>query len=94
MTKQEAKEILLDMANDLQIFPESKQGQAFKMALKLLDNKSVLDKIRSEIEQEYNRLRVTRADETLELGECLGLKMSLKIIGKYKEESEVETCQI
>ena len=48
----------------------------------------ILDKIRAEIEQEYNRLRVTRADETLELGECLGLKMSLKIIGKYKAESE------
>lgn len=50
----------------------------------------VLDKIRAEIEQEYNRLSVTRADETLELGECLGLKMSLKIIGKYKAESEDE----
>lgn len=51
---------------------------------------SVIDDIRAEIEQEYNRLRVTRADETLELGECLGLKMSLKIIGKYKAESEDE----
>ena len=48
----------------------------------------VLDQIRAEIEQEYNRLSVTRADETLELGECLGLKMSLKIIDKYKAESE------
>lgn len=43
----------------------------------------VLCKIRSEIEQEYNRLSATRSDETLELGECLGLKMSLKIIDKY-----------
>ena len=50
----------------------------------------VLDKIRAEIEQEYNRLSATRADETLELGECLGLKMSLKIIDKYKVESEDE----
>ena len=49
---------------------------------------AVLDKIRAEIEQEYNRLRATRADETLELGECLGLKMSLKIIDKYKSGSE------
>ena len=46
----------------------------------------VLDKIRAEIEQEYNCLSGTRADETLELGECLGLKMSLKIINKYKAE--------
>lgn len=45
----------------------------------------VLDKIRAEIEQEYNRLKAARADETLELGTCLGLKMSLKIINKYKE---------
>lgn len=45
----------------------------------------VLDKIRAEIEKEYNCLSVTRADETLELGECLGLKMALKIIDKYRE---------
>lgn len=46
------------------------------------------DKIRAEIEQEYNCLSVIRADETLELGECLGLKMALKIINKNKAESE------
>ena len=46
----------------------------------------VLDKIRAEIEQEHNRLSATRADETLELGECLGLRMSLKIIDKYRKE--------
>lgn len=48
----------------------------------------VLDKIAAEIEQEHNRLSATRADETLELGECLGLKMSLKIIDKYRKEQE------
>ena len=48
----------------------------------------VLDKVRAEIEQEYNRLSATRADETLEIGECLGLKMALKIVGKYTAESE------
>ena len=47
-----------------------------------------IEKIRAEIEQEYNRLSATRADETLEVGECLGLKMALKIVGKYKAESE------
>lgn len=50
----------------------------------------MLDKIRDEIEQEYNRLRATRADETLELGECLGLKMTLKIIDKYIEGRDKE----
>lgn len=49
MTNKEAIEILLDMANELQLIPESEQGQAFKMVLKLLDNENVLDKIRTEI---------------------------------------------
>lgn len=48
------------------------------------EQEPIIDKIRAEIEQEYNRLSATRADETLELGECLGLKMSLKIIDKYR----------
>ena len=39
-----------------------------------------LDDVKAEIEEEYNRLSATRADETLELGECLGLKMALKIL--------------
>lgn len=62
------------------------------MVLELIDyyeeHESALDKIKAEIEQEYNRLSATRADETLELGECLGLKKSLKIISKYKSKSE------
>ena len=63
-------------------------GKSLDMAIKALEQEPILDKIRAEIEQEYNRLRGTRADETLELGKCLGLKMSLKIIDKYKAESE------
>ena len=55
-----------------------------------LTDDELLDKIRAEIEQEYNRLSVVRADETLELGECLGLKMSLKIIDKYKTKARNE----
>lgn len=46
----------------------------------IIGNGIPLDDVKAEIEQEYNRLRATRADETLELGECLGLKMSLKIL--------------
>lgn len=45
---------------------------------------TVLEDIRVEIEQEYKRLSATRADETLELGECLGLKMALRIINKHR----------
>lgn len=55
-----------------------------------IEQEPILDQIRAEIEQEYNRLSATRADETLELGECLGLKMSLKIIDKYNKGSEEE----
>lgn len=54
---------------------------------------NVLNELKAEIEQEYNRLRATRADETLELGECLGLKMSLKIIDKYRGESDCRECK-
>jgi len=59
-----------------------------KTASRLVND--ILGKIRAEIEQEYNRLSATRVDETLELGECLGLKMSLKIIDKYKSERSKE----
>jgi len=62
--------------------------QTLNKVMDWLEQDPVLDKIRHEIEQEYNRLSATRADETLELGECLGLKMSLKILDKYKAESE------
>ncbi len=41
---------------------------------------AALSAIKTEIEWEYKKLRSTRADETLELGECLGLKRALKII--------------
>ena len=63
--------------------------ESFKK-MKRLDDEidAVLNEIRAEIEQEYNYLSGIRADETLELGECLGLKMSLKIIDKYRTESE------
>lgn len=84
MTREEAIEALTskDVHNSDTMF------EALDMAIKALEQESVLDKVKAEIEQEYNRLSATRADETLELGECLGLKMSLKIIDKYKAESE------
>lgn len=63
------------------------KGENSKWELKknpIVIERKVLDKIRAEIEKEYNLLSATRANETLELGECLGLKMSLKIIDKYR----------
>lgn len=43
MTREEAIEILLDMANDLQIFPGSKQGQTFNMAIEALNQQTCED---------------------------------------------------
>lgn len=52
-------------------------------------NGTPLNDVKAEIEEEYNRLSATRADETLELGKCLGLKMTLKILDNIgKAESE------
>ena len=88
MTNEEAIKILKFEGGYFCDFKGCQEQQAFAMAIKALEQEPVLDKIRAEIEQEYNHLSAIRADETLELGECLGLKMSLKIINKYKAESE------
>ena len=72
-----------ELENTMSITFQTPQGRQVKYI-----KCDVLDKIRAEIEEEYNRLSATRADETLELGECLGLKMSLKIIDKYIEEDK------
>lgn len=45
MTNKEAIEILLDMANELQLFPESKQGQAFKMAISELKRQAEIERL-------------------------------------------------
>ena len=53
MTNNEAIEILLDMANELQLIPGSKQGQAFQKALNSLkdqDTTKLFNEIKAEIE--------------------------------------------
>ena len=82
MTREEASEILLDMANELQLIPESKQGQAFKMALKSLDNEKVLDKISTEIE---TKSCITVGPEN---DPAITLYDVLHIIDKYRVENE------
>lgn len=88
MTKKEILEYFKDINH---VYNESTRYDELNRMLDELTQlceDSVLDDIRAEIENEYDRLSVTRADETLELGECLGLKMALKIFDKHKEESE------
>lgn len=75
-----------ELENTMSVTFQTPQGRQ----VRYIKCEALLDKIRSEIEQEYNRLSATRADETLELGECLGLKMSLKIIDKYMAEGSEE----
>lgn len=81
MTNKEASEILLDMANELQLIPESKQGQAFKIILKLLDNENVLDKISTEIEQRPYGI----ANESVIRGMQYERAEILEIIDKYRK---------
>ena len=45
MTNKEAIEILLDMANDLQIFPTSKQGHAIQIAITALKGKQITNEV-------------------------------------------------
>ena len=52
MTKQEAIEILLDMANELQLIPESKQGQAFKIALSELKRQAEIERLINSLDAE------------------------------------------
>ena len=49
MTNEEAINHIENMANALQIFPDSKQGQALLRAIKALEQEPILDKIRAEI---------------------------------------------
>ena len=54
-------------------------------ALKALEQEPILDKIRSEIEQEYTKFR-NKSDMWNE--RACGLGTALEIIDKYKAESE------
>ena len=54
MTEEEAKKEIIDMANALQLIPNTSKGKAVLMALKALEQEAVLDKIRAEIRNEQN----------------------------------------
>ena len=49
MTEEEAKKEIIDMANVLQLIPNTPKGKAVSLALKALEQDNVLDKIRDEI---------------------------------------------
>ena len=86
------EDFMYDVYNTLDFLPTNEEAyriiDIFDRVTSSIKQEPILDKVRAEIEQEYTRLSVIRADETLELGECLGVMMSLKIIDKYKAKSE------
>lgn len=92
MTEQEAIEELVDMANALQLIPNTPKGKAVSMALKALEQEAVLDKIRAEIEQLTSRYSISKERGGMGLVEWSDrlIKESdvLQIIDKYKAESE------
>ena len=85
MTGEEAKKEIIDMANALQLIPNTPKGKAVSMALKALEQESVLDKIRAEIADiycgQYCESPLT-ADAVRE--------MALEIIDKYKADMRGE----
>jgi len=90
MTNEEAINHIENMANALQIFPDSKQGQALLRAIKALEQEPILDKIRAEIEQVKSIMNeeIINHDRKDLINFVNGLNQSLVIIDKYKAESE------
>lgn len=63
--------------------------EAFEMSIKAIKQESILDKIRAEIKKEIIPRDSDQYDHEIKWQNC-GLRMALKIIDKYKAESEAE----
>lgn len=82
MTREEIEE-LKGLAASMGLYDDKnpcKRAVILGKAIKALEQEPVLDKIRSEIEQEY------KAESEHPYGQ--GLRRALQIIDKYKSESE------
>ncbi len=64
-----------------------KRYEEHKLILELLEQEFILDKIRGEIEQEIIPRNSDQYDNEAKW-QNLGLRMALKVINKYKVESE------
>ena len=89
MTGEEAKKEIIDMANALQLIPNTPKGKAVSMALKALEQDNVLDKIRAEIEAliEWHDCPI-EYDNGNDAWYREACNQAIKIIDKYKAESE------
>ena len=82
MTREEAIDLLDNLIGMIEDNHNSDYDKALKMAIKSLEQEPILDKIRAEIDKQYDRVHpynISCAD---------GLEMALEIIDKYKAESE------
>ena len=89
MTGEEAKKEIIDMANALQLIPNTPKGKAVSMAIKALEQEAVLDKIKAEIEAliEWHDCPI-EYDNGNDAWYCEACNRAIKIIDKYKAESE------
>ena len=76
--------------NGLKVFRRAFSGfepneEMFDMAIKALEQESILDKIRAEILEEHENAYAREDDDT-----AYGLSMALDILDKYMAESEAE----
>ena len=82
MTREDAIDLLDNLIGMIEDNHNSDYDKALKMAIKSLEQEPILDKIRAEIDKQYDRVHpynISCAD---------GLEMALEIIDKYKAESE------
>ena len=82
MTKEEAIDLLDNLIGMIEDNHNSDYDTAFKMAIKALEQESVLDKIRTEI------MQVAEYEKCYDEKWALGLRYAVKIIDKCKTESE------
>ena len=65
-----------------QTLTQNQINEALDMAIKALEAEDVLDKIRAEIDEQYDRVH------PYNISCAEGLEMALEIIDKYRAESE------
>ena len=85
MTREEERAIRLLTTTRAQPSTDYQMAEVYTMAIKAIKALSVLDEIKAEIEKYIDK-------EKLQFGGQFdsGLNLALKIIDKYKKESEVE----
>ena len=82
MTREEAIKELKEYEDGLDLEYATPFDKAILYAIKVMEQEPILDKIRAEIDKQYDRVHpynISCAD---------GLEMALEIIDKYKAESE------